>query len=273
MKRSIIASLMIGILTIGMMSGCGKNEENESASVNQSTGIVNDNAGELKNDTDSIEEIIEIKPAKDNGYTVVGKKYNSNEELIETLRTEYNEAGLKIKEEFLVDDTVVITYVSKYDNKNNLVEYKVISEEGGERSWVYEYDDMGVVTLRRAYDEENRLYETASFSYEYDKDGRIETEIKSIESDCADETLQMRTAFAYDKAGNIAAKENESGLTTYYQYDENNNLTGEFSVNIWNSENNLNCIYYYNEEKQCVRKDICNKDNEVVNYFLYEIER
>ena len=161
-------------------------------------------------------------------------KYNSEDDLIDTIKYEYDENKNLIRE--VGENSSTIEYI--YDDTGNMIEtcYNVGSDN--EWSQIFVYDDSGNQIMRK--DMDGRHVE-----FIYDADGKM---IRRIDY-TSDGEEDSRQEYGYDQAGNQISEQ-------WYR---------DGSAKMLN-------LSSYNEKNQLVQVSYCTSNGTVIEYETYEYD-
>lgn len=164
-----------------------------------------------------------VNTINEKGVLINGKKYNSEDEIIETWKYLYDDNENMIEVTYYDNNTVFTgKQVNKYDENNNLTEYNYQNSKGKVINRdTYKYFENGKIKEQHRYKPDGTLRDRRT--YEYDDNGN-EIIDKAYKSDGS----IMIYKSEYDKMNNIIENYwiNEKGEQTHqtsfeYVYDEN----------------------------------------------------
>ena len=193
----------------------------------------------------------------DYGNKTSEDKYNSEDNLIDTIRYEYDENKNLIRE--AGENSSTIEYI--YDETGNMIETRYNVGSDNEWSQTFVYDDSGNQIMRKSMD--GRYVE-----FIYDSDGKMVRRIDYT----SDGEEDSRQEYGYDRAGNQISNQwywdGSAGLLVLSSYNEKNQLV---QVSYCNSKGTVAEYetYEYDENGNLINSTYFDRDNFIVSWVDY----
>jgi hypothetical protein len=228
MKKKVLVTAVLGVMTLGLLTGCGSQADVSSedvVEVSEDTVIVQD-AEVADEDTEATEEEVATEEdATEDEKLIKVTGYNEDGSLSYYDEYEYDETGAFSEKYYSADSTLMKVY--EYDEAGNMVKYSDM-ELGTHAEW--EYDEAGNPLVQKetnsygytgetyyTYEEYDALGKGIKWSYTFvDENGEIKSEGVGERNESADGTCE------YDSAGRIIKRiyyDSDGNISSWLEYE------------------------------------------------------